>query len=165
MPKTEAINWRLQCKTIQRVMKAKFWTTKCWVIGLINATSRVVIVESWVLSSEFWVLSAEWWVMSAVCWVLVTTSKICQRLFPTTSGMQKFKPQVDDWFLSVLHILGQEIYSLISKNYIIWRLHCMTILGVIQVKFWVLNVASWGLSAECYKLLQLLEITKWYDKS
>ena len=75
---------------------------------------------------------------------------------------KKYKQQFDDWFLSVLHILDQEIYSLISKNYIIWRIHCMTILGVMQVKFWVLNAASWGLSAEYYKILQLLENTKWY---
>ena len=91
MPRTEAINWRLQCKTIQTVMKAKYWTTKCWVIGLIKANSRVVIIESWVLSAECWVLSAE-------CWLLQAKYARGYFVFLLQVACQKFRPQVDNCF-------------------------------------------------------------------
>ena len=87
--------------------------------------------------------------------------------------MPKWKPQMDDGFLSVLHILGQEIVigpQTEAKN---GQLHCMTILGMIKAecyamslnlwvliaergvlitKCWALSAKCWVLSAECWVL-------------
>ena len=66
-PKTEAIHWRLHCRTILARIKVKSWaqsveywelSTECWVL---SAECWVLSAECWVLGTECWVLSAEWW--------------------------------------------------------------------------------------------------------
>ena len=59
----------------------------------------------------------------------------------------KRKPQIDGWILSVVHILGPNIHCYSPKTEAInWRLHCMKILAVTQVR-------SWAQSAECWVLV------------
>ena len=54
--------------------------------------------------------------LNAECWLLQAKYVRAYQVFILQVACQKLKPQVDDWFLSVLHILGQELHSLYSKN-------------------------------------------------
>ena len=69
----------------------------------------VLSTECSVLSSDCWVLSAQ-----AECWALsaswVTTRYSCYQIFSPQVVCQERKPQIDHLFLSVLHILCQEIH-------------------------------------------------------
>ena len=73
---------------------------------------------------------------------------------------QERKPPMEGCILSVLHILSPNLHCYSPKMEAInWRLHCMTILAVIIVKFsahsaecWVLSAEYWVLSAECWAL-------------
>ena len=55
--------------------------------------------------------------LSAECWLLQAKYARGYLVFLIQVACQKFKPQVDNcFFLSVVHILGQELHSLYSKN-------------------------------------------------
>ena len=133
------------------------------------------------------------WVVTMNLWILLQATGVKgYQVFLLQVICHERKPQIDGWILSVVHILGANIHRYSPKTKAInWRLHCMIILAVTQVKswaksaecwvlsaeYWVLSAECWVLSAECWVLsmsaecwvlstgyynLQLLEVTMYF---
>ena len=62
------------------------------------------------LSAEFWVLSVECCVPSTKCWLLKSTAVIGYQVFLLQVVCQERKPKIYGLFLSVVHILGQNLH-------------------------------------------------------
>ena len=112
---TEAINWRLHCMNILGWYNL---SAECLVL---SAACWVLSAECWILSAECWVLKAECSVLGAECWVLSAGNKsyCCKELPIALSQVvcQKQTPQIDGRFLSVMHILGQDIHCSWSRKW------------------------------------------------
>ena len=86
MPKTEAINWRLVSKSTAHISSGKIHSME-------DQVTTCCCCE---------------WLLCLLGWCLQASAVKGYHIFLLQVVCQKRKPQIDGWFLSLLHIYGQE---------------------------------------------------------